>query len=115
MPKKLEPDIPVVKLITVQVKPGHLDGYLAAQEIWNRETRSAPGYLGGRCGQSPDDPLTVRLMFFWRSRSDLEQWMATDHDRIAALAGADEHYERIEVRVLDQVLLSEGIPKGDLR
>jgi quinol monooxygenase YgiN len=115
MPKKLEPDIPVVKLTTVQVKPGHLDGYLAAQEIWNRETRLAPGCLGGWCGQSRDDLLTVQLMFFWRSRRDLEHWMATDHDRIAALAGADEHYERIEVRVLDQALPSEGVPKVDLR
>ena len=29
--------------------------------------------------------------------------MAEDHDRIAAQAGADEHYERIEVRILEEL------------
>ena len=33
--------------------------------------------------------------------------MGTEHDRIAALAAADEHYERIEVRVLEAALMPD--------
>ncbi len=94
----------VVKFIKVFVKPGRKDDYLATQEIWNRETRSDPDCLGNYCGQCEDEPDCVFLLFFWRSREALERWMATEHDRIAALAEADEHYDRIEVRVLDAAL-----------
>jgi len=94
----------VLKFITVYVKPGHLDRYLAAQQVWNRETRGAPGYCGCFCGQNPDEPNVVRLQFFWRSRADLERFMSQDHDRIAVLAQAADHYERIEVRICDEVL-----------
>lgn len=97
----------VVKCIKVHVKPGHLQQYLSAQAVWNRETRPAPGYLGGFCGRCDDEPETVYLLFCWRCREDLERWMSTEHDRIAALAKADEHYERIEVRVLDAALPPE--------
>ena len=34
-------NVMVVKLIKVRVKPGHLDGYLAVQEVWNRESPSS--------------------------------------------------------------------------
>ncbi len=78
--------------------------YLAAQEIWNRETRNDAACLGSYCGRCDDEPDCVFLLFFWRSREALERWMATEHDRIAAIAKADEHYERIEVRVLDAAL-----------
>ncbi len=94
----------VVKLIEVSVKPGHWDDYLAAQEIWNRETRGATGFVGGFCGRCDGESDIVRLLFFWRSRDDLDRWMQTEHDRIAALAKADEHFDRIEVRVLDAAL-----------
>ncbi len=102
----------VVKLITVQVKPGHQERYLAAQAIWDRETRVAPGYLGGYCGRSSPDSEVVQLILFWRSRADLERWMASDHDRIAELAKADEHYERIETQVLDACGPISTLPAG---
>ncbi len=94
----------IVKFITVFVKPGRMASYLSAQEIWNRETRNDAACLGSYCGRCEDEPDCVFLLFFWRSREALDRWMATEHDRIAALARADEHYERIEVRVLDAAL-----------
>ncbi len=94
----------VVKFIKVFVKPGRMDDYLSAQAIWNRETRNDAGCLGSYCGRCEDEPDCVFLLFFWRSREALDRWMASEHDRIAALAGAHEHYERIEVRVLDAAL-----------
>ncbi len=103
----------VVKFIKVHVKSGHLQQYLSAQEIWNRETQPAPGFLGSFCGRCDDEPETVNLLFWWRCREDLERWMSTEHDRIATLAKADEHYERIEVRVLDAALPPE-MPFADL-
>lgn len=100
----------ITKLIKVCVKPGHLDAYLATQELWNRETRSAPGYLGCACGRDPSEPNVVYLQCFWRSREDLERWMEADHDRIAAVAKADEHYTGTEVRVLDSLLDESALP-----
>ena len=94
----------IVKFIKVFVKPGQLPAYLAAQEVWNREMHGATGFLGSFCGRCGDEPDESYLLLFWRSRDDLDGWMHTQHDRIAALAGADEHYERIEVRVLDAAL-----------
>ncbi len=85
---------------------------MAAQAIWNRETRVAPGYLGGYCGGSSPDGEVVQLILFWRSRADLERWMASDHDRIAELAKADEHYERIETQVLDACGPIGTLPAG---
>ncbi|MGD2109056.1 MAG: DUF4937 domain-containing protein, partial [Phycisphaerae bacterium] len=93
----------ITKLIKVNVKPGHMDQYLAAQEVWNRESRPAPGYLGCDCSRDTADPSIVYLHCVWRTRADLDRWMATDHDRIAALAGADDHYERLEVRILESL------------
>ncbi len=97
----------VVKFIKVHVKPGHSQQYLSAQEVWNRETRPAPGYLGGFCGQCDGVPEIAYLLFFWRSRDDLNRWMQTEHDRIAALAKADEHYTRIDVRILQPALVPD--------
>ena len=94
----------IIKFIKIFVKPGRMASYLAAQEIWNRETRKDAACLGSYCGRCEDEPDCVFLLFFWRSREALNRWMATEHDRIAALANAHEHYERIEVRVLDAVL-----------
>jgi len=114
----------IAKLITVHVKPGHWEAYQAyqaSQAIWNRETHKAAGYLGEFCGQaeSPDkrsDAIShdniAHLMLFWRSRADLDRWMATDHDRIATMAGADRHYERIETRVLDSFDSEQSLPAG---
>ncbi len=94
----------ITKLITVTVKPSHWNDYCASQGVWNSETRDAPGYLGCVCGRDPRHPDTAYVLAFWQSRADLDRWMAKDHDRIAALAGADAHYERIEVRILHDVL-----------
>ncbi len=97
----------IVKFIKVFVKPGRMASYVAAQEIWNRETRSDAACLGSYCGRCEDEPDCVFVLFFWRSRDALDRWMATEHDRIADLAKADEHYERIEVRILDAALPPE--------
>ncbi len=107
----------VIKSVKVYVKHGRLGDYLAAQRIWNRETGSAPGYLGCFCGQNPDEPDVVYVQLYWRTSEELERWMADEHDRIAALAKADAHYERIEVRVLDEVLesLTVEAPKSKVQ
>lgn len=92
-----------------------MEQYLASQEIWNVETRRAPGSLGHFCGRSAKEENVVHLMFYWRSLGDYERWMADDHDRIARLAQADAHYERIVVRILDPVRPSpELLPAGFL-
>jgi heme-degrading monooxygenase HmoA/predicted O-methyltransferase YrrM len=91
----------IVKLIEVQVKPGHLAEYLASQEIWNRETRRAPGFLGLFCGQSAKHENVVHLFFYWRSLADYQHWMASEHDRILKIADAQAHYERLIVRILE--------------
>jgi len=104
----------VIKLIGVFLKPGHRDEFLAAQRVWNRETRAAPGYLGCLCSQEPNKPDVIYLQLFWRSRADLDDWMATDHDRIAALAGPDQHYDRLDVRILEGLLPGAGPPCGVL-
>lgn len=93
----------VIKTIAVHVKTGHSSEYIAAQRVWNRETRSAAGYLGEFMAYDPNDPNTIYLHLHWRSRADLERFMAEDHDRIASQARADEHYERIEVRILEEL------------
>ncbi|MCB9867203.1 MAG: DUF4937 domain-containing protein [Phycisphaerales bacterium] len=102
----------ICKQITVHVKPGHLDAYLAAQEVWNHETAACPGYAGCFVGQAQEDPNLVHVHVYWRSRTDLDRFMAEQHDRIAALARADEHYERIEVRVLEGDLGPESAAHG---
>lgn len=94
----------IVKFIKVFVKPGHLQAYLAAQEIWNRQTHGAAGFLGSFCGRCGDEAEEAYVLLFWRSRDDLARWMHTEHDRIAALAAADEHYERIEVQVFEEAI-----------
>ncbi len=91
----------IVKLIEVRVRPGHMAEYLEAQEIWNRQTRKAPGALGQFCGISTADENVVHLIFFWRTRQDYEQWMAEDHGHIVQKAGADKHYEKLVVRILE--------------
>lgn len=98
----------IVKCVRVFVKSGRMSEYLAAQEVWNRETAGAAGYLGCFCGRPDDQTETVTLLLFWRTRPDLVRWMETEHDRIAELAGADRHYERIEVEILESVLPTDG-------
>ena len=106
----------IVKFIRVFVKPGRMASYLAAQEIWNHESRKDAACLGSYCGRCEDEPDCVFLLFFWRSREALDRWMANEHDRIAALAKADAHYERIEVRILDAALPPDlQIPKTEPR
>lgn len=93
----------VVKQITVFVKPGHMAEYVESQRKWNRLTRQCRGCVGEFIGQAPGDENTVHVFVYWESRAHLDRFMAEDHDRIAAEAGADRHYERIEVRILDEV------------
>ncbi len=95
----------IAKLITVHIKPGHLDDYLAAQRVWNIEMARSAGYIGGFCGQA--GPHIVKMTLLWASRAAYETWMATDHDRIAQLAGAKQFYEWIETEIIEQVLPSD--------
>ena len=85
-----------------------MDAYLDAQRVWNDHVRGAAGYLGVWCGADPQTPNVVDLFVYWRSRADLDAWMAGDHDRIFALVQPDRFYEKLETRVLDGVL-----PWGD--
>ncbi|MCB9850282.1 MAG: DUF4937 domain-containing protein [Phycisphaerales bacterium] len=94
----------ICKRIKVHVRPGHLDQYLVAQRIWNEHTARCPGYVGEFVGQSPNEPDVVDVHLYWQSRADLERFMAVDHDRIAALSKAEDHYERIEVTILNAIL-----------
>ncbi|MAE69278.1 MAG: hypothetical protein CME06_02285 [Gemmatimonadetes bacterium] len=71
----------VVKEIRVQPKPGHLRSYLSAQAIWNRQSRTSPGYLGESVGRVADDESIVEVLIGWRSRADLDRFMADEHDR----------------------------------
>lgn len=93
----------VLKLIKVFVKPGQMSQFLQAQEIWNRRTATDPGYLSHFCGYDPREPDVVYLLFCWRTRQDLDRWMAHEHDAIAAEAGSNAFYERTEVRILEAV------------
>ncbi len=102
----------IVKFIKVYVKPGHMAAYRTAQEVFNRETPDAPGYRGHFCGRHGEDPNLVYLMFFWRSREDLDRWMAREHDRIAARTGAEAHYDRIEVSILEEAHPPGPLPPG---
>ena len=102
----------IVKFIKVYVKPGHMDAYLTAQEVFNRETPDAVGYRGHFCGCRAEDPNLVYLMFFWRSRKDLDRWMDREHDRIAARTRVEAHYDRIEVSIVDESLPPGPLPPG---
>lgn len=98
----------IVKRITLSVPKDHLDDFWKAQEIWNRQTRGAAGYLGCFCGHRAGDPSTVELLFYWRSRAELDRWMSEEHDRIAAIAGSDRFYDSIETKVIEQKLAPES-------
>lgn len=67
--------------------------------MWNRESTSADGYLGECVGDGEEGEVYV--LTFWRSRGEYERWMEGDHDRIAALAEADQHYEALEAHLID--------------
>ena len=60
----------MIKLIRVTLHPGHREAYLQSQAVWNRESRSAPGYLGEFVGDGETDELYV--ITFWHSRNEYE-------------------------------------------
>ena len=90
----------LIKLIRIKVRPGHRDAFLKSQEVWNRESATAPGYLGEYVGDG--DPGEMYVLTFWRSRPEYLRWMEEEHDRIAANAGADRHYEELDIRLIDR-------------
>jgi heme-degrading monooxygenase HmoA len=95
----------LIKIVGLTLRPGHRERFLESQAVWNRESRSALGYLGEVLGASGPDELHV--LTFWRSRDEYERWMEQDHDRIATLAGAEAHYDQLDVRVIDRLTESE--------
>ena len=103
----------MVKLIRVALRPGHREAYLQSQAVWNRESRQASGYVGEFIADWPPDEVYV--ITFWRSRTDYDRWMEHDHDRIATLAGADDHYESLDIRTLDSAGPAAVDPLGGPR
>lgn len=91
----------LIKEIRLELRPGHRDDYMKSQQVWNRESRRDPGYLGELVGDGEDGALYV--ITFWRSRADYERWMDSEHDRIAGLAFAEAHYTAIDIRIIDIV------------
>ena len=71
-----------------------------SQEVWNRESAAAPGYLGEFVGNG--DSGEIYVITFWRSRREYLRWMEDDHDRIAAKAGAGMHYAELDIRLIDR-------------
>lgn len=80
------------------MKPGHLDAFLARQQIWNEESRLTSGYLGEFCGL--DDSGSPIVITFWESSEAYEAWMVDEHDRIATLARSEHHYDSITVTIV---------------
>jgi heme-degrading monooxygenase HmoA len=89
----------IAKVIDVQIKPGHTDAFHESQEIWNRESRLTDGYSGEYV--APISTARALVVAFWESRDAYDRWMAAEHDRIAALAGSDEHYEALTITIVD--------------
>ncbi len=89
----------IIKLIRAEVISGHRDRFLAGQEIWDRECLKTEGYLGQWYGSGDAGELNV--FAYWISRPVYDQWMTDEHDRIAALAGSEEHFSALEVRIVD--------------
>jgi Domain of unknown function (DUF4937 len=97
----------ILKRIRVHLCPGAKQGFLSSQEIWERESRCVPGFLGGFWAD--EDAATLVVYHFWRSRADLDRFMRDDHDRIAETARSDLHYTSIEVEVLDVPPAPDGL------
>ena len=89
----------LIKAIRLEIPRGHREQYLDSQEIWNRESRRDPGYLGEIVGNGEDGALYI--LTFWRSRAAYEHWMDKEHDRIARLASAEAHFTSIDIRIID--------------
>lgn len=89
----------IAKVIDVEIRPGHAEAFHRAQEVWNTESRRSDGYLGEYVAALSDERALV--VAFWSSRSFYEEWMATQHDRIAALAGSEAHYDSVTVTIID--------------
>lgn len=89
----------IAKIIDVRLGPGRAAAFHRSQEIWNQESRRTDGYLGEYVTDLADGRVLV--IAFWASRTVYENWMATEHDRIAALAGSDAHYESLTITIVD--------------
>lgn len=88
----------IAKVIEVQTDVARVPGFLAAQEVWNAESRKSHGYLGEFVGTEPSGmPIVI---VFWASHEFYEEWMATEHDRIASLARTDDHCDSIVVTIV---------------
>ena len=89
----------IIKLIRAEVITRHRDRFLAAQEIWDRECLKTEGYLGQWCGSGDAGELYV--FAYWKSRPVYERWMTDEHDRIVVLAGSEDHFSALEVRIVE--------------
>ena len=99
----------IAKLIEVHVRADCEAAYRAAQAIWDRETLRDPACLGSFTGADPDRGDVIWVAVLWRTRSAYDRWMAEEHDRIAAEAGAERYYDRIKVRILDAAALDSRL------
>ncbi len=93
-----------IKHIEVEVKPGHVEDYLASQAIWNAETRKDPNCLGDFTAVNNNNENRVLVLVFWKSEASYREWMATEHDRIAEIAQSDQHYTKLNITFLHSTL-----------
>ncbi len=89
----------IVKFMRIQLRPGHRKQFLAAQDVWDRESRLTTGYVGEARSDGQDEEMFIHAV--WTSRAVYDTWMATEHDRIEQIAGSEAHFEYIDIHVLD--------------
>lgn len=69
----------IVNVVTVQVKPGHLEDFLAATVENHQGSRTEPGNLRFDVLQSLDDPCRILLYEVFASEEAVEAHRRTDH------------------------------------
>ncbi|NHZ70796.1 MAG: DUF4937 domain-containing protein [Proteobacteria bacterium] len=89
----------IIKFMRIQLKPGHRKQFLAAQDVWDRESRLTTGYLGEARSDGHDDEVFIHAV--WATRAVYDTWMTTEHDRIEQIAGSEAYFEHIDIRVID--------------
>ena len=101
-----------LKEISLQLHPGQIDQFWLAQSVWDSESARCPGYLGTIQARPASDEALI--LVFWRDRQSLERFMRLDHDRIAAQAGSEAHYESIRVRQFEARAVEQNLASAFL-
>ncbi len=99
-----------IKEIRLKLRPGQGDEFWRAQSIWNEKSAHCAGYLGTiEARPAKEEAL---LLVFWKDRDSLERFMRDDHDRIAADARSDVHYESISVHQFEADVVEESLARA---